>query len=260
MKAPLERAPNVVAGPSATTPIGIPASTSAFTDGSGRAALLAGLLYAAGIGQPPPSSDDLTASTPVPELEALIDRLRACAPADRIDLRDDVLAFGADCIGPLKDLADEDGAFSASVASWLEVLAKRDPETKPAVIKALADIAAGIDGYIARDALVRLGAGHRVAKGEHTRPIVRSTAEMEVYARVIQAAREGRVVFYSDLETSRGHIGKYLLHISQAEAEAGHPPLTSIVISKTTGRPGDAASFTQSSRSAANIGTRPSSV
>ncbi len=178
-------------------------------------------------------------STPDSKLDGLINRLRACAPAERIGLRNDILAFGADCIGPLKALAEEDGGFAASVASWLEVLAKRDSETRPAVVDALADIASGIDGYIARDALVRLGAAGRVAKSDPTRPIVRSTAEMEVHARIIKVAQEGRVVFYSDLETNRSHIGKYLLHISQAEAEAGHPPLTAIVISKTSGRPGD---------------------
>jgi hypothetical protein len=31
----------------------------------------------------------------------------------------------------------------------------------------------------------------------------------------------------------------YLVNISQEEADQGHPPLTSIVVSKTNGRPGD---------------------
>ena len=60
-----------------------------------------------------------------------------------------------------------------------------------------------------------------------------------MHARIIQAAREGRILTYSDLETSRGHVGTYLFNISRAEAELGHPPLTALVVSKTNGLPGD---------------------
>ena len=60
-----------------------------------------------------------------------------------------------------------------------------------------------------------------------------------MHARLIDFARVGQTVFYGELETSRGHIGKYLYIISREEADAGRPPLTSIVIGRQTKRPRD---------------------
>lgn len=63
--------------------------------------------------------------------------------------------------------------------------------------------------------------------------------EAEVHARIIRAAREGRILTYGDLETNRRYVGQYLFNISRAEADQGHPPLTSLVVHKTNGMPGD---------------------
>lgn len=162
-------------------------------------------------------------------------------PATRIDFRDRVLAYGGRCIAPLTEAATSRPELGASVASWLEVLAHRDPETRPAVLRALTRIAGTSESPIARGAIERLSgrAGGAASKGPRKTTKVRRAAEAEVRARIIKAAREGRIVVYSDLETSRGHIGRYLFNISRDEAELGHPPLTSIVVSKSTGRPGD---------------------
>jgi hypothetical protein len=172
-------------------------------------------------------------------LEGLIAELRTCAPDKRIDLREAFLAHGDACVEPLLELALDDGGFVASVASWLEVLAKRDPATKAHVVDGLVALAQTMDGHYAREALARLNGTARLVRSLQDESVMRSDAEARVHAEIIQAAREGRTVFYSDLHTSRGHIGRYLLHISQDEARQGHPPLTSIVISRTTGRPGD---------------------
>lgn len=170
----------------------------------------------------------------------LLSALEAAAPADRMGLREAVITFGSACISPLVGLATRVPDLVASISAWLEVLAGRDPATRADVIRALGALVGGPDGDHARSALGRLGAPPR-ADGKPARERIpgRTAAQAEVHARIIQVAKEGRIVVYSDLETSRGHVGKYLFNISQEEAAQGHPPLTSIVVSKSTGRPGD---------------------
>jgi hypothetical protein len=173
-------------------------------------------------------------------LADLLSALENAAPMDRMDLREAVLGFGAGCIDPLQGLATRVPDLAASASAWLEVLALRDPGTKPAVVRGLTLIARTESGSIARDALARLGAPQRPPRtGSIKGPRPPSAAQAAVHARIIKAAREGRVLTYTDLETNRGHQGMFLLNISQEESDQGHPPLTSIVVSKTTGRPGD---------------------
>lgn len=59
----------------------------------------------------------------------------------------------------------------------------------------------------------------------------------DVYLKIIEAAIEGRYVYYSDLPGGRFHWGKYLARIAAEEARQGRPPLTAIVVEKRTGRP-----------------------
>jgi len=54
----------------------------------------------------------------------------------------------------------------------------------------------------------------------------------------MEAASAGRMIAYSDLGTGRGWVGTYLFRIAHEEDAAGRPPLTSIVVHKTDGRPG----------------------
>lgn len=174
-------------------------------------------------------------------LGELLAALQRSAPAERIDLREATLAFGPDCIGPLAEIAASNPDLAPSVIAWLEVLAQRAPDTKPAVAKSLSVLAKGRDDSLAHEALERLGVAARPAgsKPRARTPSVRNTAQEEVHARIIKAARAGRILTYSQLETSRGHVGKYLFSISRAEADEGHPPLTALVVSKTNGLPGD---------------------
>jgi hypothetical protein len=172
------------------------------------------------------------------EIDALLVDLRRAPAADRITLRPRFLAIGEPAIDPLVELALEHPELTASVASWLETLANQQPPARPAAIDGLKGLTDGPSSHIVREAVRRLGGVTRPGEKAGA-PKIRSVAEAEVHARIIKAAKEGRTVFYSDLETSRGHIGRYLFNISNIEAERGHPPLTSIVVSKTTGRPGD---------------------
>lgn len=173
-------------------------------------------------------------------LSQLLTELEVAPPEDRIALRDPILAFDAACIAPLLALATRDPGLAASAAAWLETLAARNPSTRSEVVRALTSIARTESGSIARDAIARLGAPDRPPHtGSIKGPRRPSAAQAEVHARIIQAAKESRIITYSDLETSRGHVGKYLFNISQEESDQGHPPLTSIVVSKTNGRPGD---------------------
>jgi hypothetical protein len=182
------------------------------------------------------------ADQPMPHrsLHELLAAFAACPPHQRIDFREPDLGHGAACIAPLLGLVDRRPDLSSSVAAWFEVLVGRDPATRTEVVSALRRIARAPDGVIARGALARLGASESAGPaGGASGPKARSAPEAAVHARVRQAAREGRLIIYSDLETSRGHVGTYLHNLSLEEAAAGHPPITSIVVSKTTMRPGD---------------------
>lgn len=174
-------------------------------------------------------------------LEALLDALESCAREDRINHREAILAYGSACIRPLADLAERVPDLSASIAAWLEVLAQREPDTKPEVVRTLAFIARGRDGASVNDVLARLGGAPRTkaAKPARKRAPSGRNVEAEVHARIIRAAREGRILTYGDLETNRRYVGQYLFNISRAEADLGHPPLTAIVVHKTNGMPGD---------------------
>lgn len=177
---------------------------------------------------------------PKESLASLIAQLEQCALPERIAFRNPILAYGAVCIAPLVDAVERKPDLSASVASWLAMLAVSQPDVEDDAMRALRKLAHVPWGDIAQGILDRLqpkstkatGAAPKAAPGP-------SAAEMAVYARVLQAAREHRTLTYSELETNRRHQGTYLHNISQAEHDLGHPPLTSIVVGKTNGRPGD---------------------
>jgi hypothetical protein len=69
--------------------------------------------------------------------------------------------------------------------------------------------------------------------------ILRNPWRTEIYLKVLEAAIEGRTLFYSDLPGGRFHWGKYLYRISGEEARQHRPPLTAIVVEKRTGRPAE---------------------
>lgn len=175
-------------------------------------------------------------------MDSLIGRLANVPASERISMRDPILRFGSDCIEPLVRLAESTPDLGASVAAWLETLATQQPATLQAVCSGLGRVARTTGGDIARQALGRLAGGQRTAqprKRAVTAHRGKSAACEAVHARLIEAAKQGHTVVYSDLKTSRGHIGKYLIEISREEAAASRPPLTSIVVSKSTGLPGD---------------------
>jgi hypothetical protein len=74
---------------------------------------------------------------PVKSLKAQIAELARCAPSERIDLREPILAHGAAAIAPLSDLASADPELGPSVTAWLEVLANRDEEARTPAVAAL---------------------------------------------------------------------------------------------------------------------------
>ena len=125
------------------------------------------------------------------------------------------------------------------MTSWLEYLAKTRQDCRDASEAALRRLASRPDSGLAKAALARLTTS--VAATTTKAPVHRgkSAACTAVHKRLIDFAREGRTVYYSELETSRGHIGRYLYQISRDEADAGRPPLTSLVVQKQTGHPGD---------------------
>jgi hypothetical protein len=69
--------------------------------------------------------------------------------------------------------------------------------------------------------------------------ILRNPWRTDIYLKLIEAAIEGRLVFYSDLPGGRFHWGKYLYRITGEEYRQERPPLTAIVVEKRTGRPAE---------------------
>jgi hypothetical protein len=174
-------------------------------------------------------------------LDALIRRLEAAAPAARIQYRERVLAHGVSCVEPLTGLALRSSEFTASVAAWLEALARREPSTALGVQIGLRQlVSGGPDGRYARDALQRLGedADSPSSVKRTGTPTAPSANYLEVRAQVHQAAREGRILHYSDLATNRSLYGRWLGIISEEEMAAGHPPISAIVVAKGSERPG----------------------
>ena len=93
-------------------------------------------------------------------MKAQLDELARSAPAQRIELREPLLAHGAAVVAPLADLAAADPELGPSVTAWLEVLAKRDEEALVPVIAALRTLATGPHEDTRRhaaEALARLG-------------------------------------------------------------------------------------------------------
>jgi hypothetical protein len=96
----------------------------------------------------------------VKSLTSLVASLAKAAPADRIELREPILAHGVAAIAPLAELAAADPDLGPAVTAWLEVLARRDEEARLPVIAALRVLVANSGEETKRhatDALGRLG-------------------------------------------------------------------------------------------------------
>jgi hypothetical protein len=181
-------------------------------------------------------------SAPDQSLDKLLRDIEAAPAASRIEYRERVLAYGVAFIEALTTLALKSPALAASAAAWLEELAKREPSTAAEVRTALRRLAAASpDARYAKDALRRLGEDpdrvpNAMAPGTATAP---SANYLEVRAQVHQAAREGRILQYSDLNATHwGLYGRWLGIISEEERASGNPPISAIVVTKATGRPG----------------------
>ena len=62
----------------------------------------------------------------------------------------------------------------------------------------------------------------------------------DVYAGLVRAAVDGRLVAYSDLlPGDPRHVGKHLYAIADYEHAHHRPPLTALVVRKQGGRPGE---------------------
>jgi len=96
----------------------------------------------------------------VKSMQAQLDELARSAPAQRIELREPLLAHGAAVVVPLADLAAADPELGPSVTAWLEVLGRRDEEALAPVITALRTLATSAQDDTRRyaaEALARLG-------------------------------------------------------------------------------------------------------
>lgn len=176
-------------------------------------------------------------------LGELLAGLERAAPPERIAFRNPVLEHGPECVGPLARLAERRPDLRPTVVAWLEVLARRDPAVRAAVRRELGTIAKGADSGAAREALERLAPLDpprpvKKEKGARKAPRGPSPAETLVRRRIEYAAREQRVITYSELETNRAHIGGYLHRMALEDAAAGRPPVCAIVVNKADRRPG----------------------
>lgn len=61
----------------------------------------------------------------------------------------------------------------------------------------------------------------------------------DLRAKLIDVASRGETIAYLELGAGRAMIGRYLYRIAREEETAGRPPLTSVVVRKGAGLPGD---------------------
>jgi hypothetical protein len=61
----------------------------------------------------------------------------------------------------------------------------------------------------------------------------------DLRAKLIDVASRGETINYLDLGAGRAMIGRYLYRIAREEGAARRPPLTSVVVRKGSGMPGD---------------------
>jgi hypothetical protein len=61
----------------------------------------------------------------------------------------------------------------------------------------------------------------------------------DLRAKLIDVASRGDTISYLELGAGRAMIGRYLYRIAHEEAVAGRPPLTSVVVRKGIGLPGE---------------------
>jgi hypothetical protein len=61
----------------------------------------------------------------------------------------------------------------------------------------------------------------------------------DLRAKLIEVASRGGTINYLELGAGRAMIGRYLYRIASEEAAAGRPPLTSVVVRKGSGLPGE---------------------
>ena len=61
----------------------------------------------------------------------------------------------------------------------------------------------------------------------------------DLRAKLIDVASRRETINYLDLGAGRAMIGRYLYRIAREEAAAGRPPLTSVVVRKGLGLPGE---------------------
>lgn len=176
-------------------------------------------------------------------MSELLEAARAATLNDRIDLRDEIAGHGTDAI--------------EAMTEWLG-----DPVLSLFAIRVMGRASEMGARQHAVDALRKAGANalpaHRQAIDAELKRIgapavVRSGAygpidDAAIRDRLIAAARRREVVHYADLAKATGremkgpnwaaHIGRILGRISSAEARAGRPLLSVIVVSRDSGRPG----------------------
>ena len=61
----------------------------------------------------------------------------------------------------------------------------------------------------------------------------------DIRAKLIEVASRGETINYLGIGVGRAMIGRYLYRIAAEEGLAGRPPLTSVVVRKGQGRPGE---------------------
>ena len=90
-------------------------------------------------------------------LKTLLAAFAKSAPSKRIELREPILAHGADAVAPLAALVADDPELGPSVTAWFEVLANRDEEVRPSVVAALKVLVASTHDDTRRHATEALG-------------------------------------------------------------------------------------------------------
>ena len=185
-----------------------------------------------------------TSEAPAQSLDELVRRAREAAPNDRIEMRDEIAAYGKAAIDAMAEwLADSVLRHFA-----VRVIGRAgDLGARTEAVHALQDVAREADKPLCDDIEIELRRlGVRLVPGQRGPTVVDPTS---VRDRLVTAARQHERVTYKEVAKAIGRpikgphwavpIGRVLAPISEDEVAAGRPMLSAIVVSQDSDLPGE---------------------
>jgi hypothetical protein len=186
--------------------------------------------------------------TATDDLDRLVAAATAATPNDRIAFRDPIAAHGPAAVAAMRPLLASPTMRSFAIRV-IEASAANGGRAE--AITALSSMPKGTPPHIVADAdaaLGRLGARRVASGGGRSTPPEPVTVDDDLVAFLVDAARQGRTVSYTEAgaviglsmrnPNHRRVLGQHLGAISEQEALHGRPMLSAIVVHKGSKRLG----------------------